>query len=131
MISSILLIAFIKVSLHYNNPIALAAIYTAATSIFSAMFGVEFAVLIYFGDDNFRVDVAVFLASGQIRRIRRLVGDCNRISGFDVRAEFRSIDKFFDFFVLTKFRNYCHFNFSYQSSCRAQPPHLRHEVQRH
>ena len=45
MISLILLIAFIKVSLHYNNPIALAAIYTAATSVFSAMFGVGFAVL--------------------------------------------------------------------------------------
>jgi hypothetical protein len=45
MISSILLIAFIKVSLHYNNPITLAAVYTVATALISAMFGVELAVL--------------------------------------------------------------------------------------
>jgi hypothetical protein len=45
MISSILLIAFIKVSLHYNNPVALAAIYTVAATLVSAMFGVGFAVL--------------------------------------------------------------------------------------
>lgn len=45
MLSVILLIGFIKVSLHYNNPIALAAVYTAATTVISAMFGTEFAVL--------------------------------------------------------------------------------------
>ena len=45
MISSILLIAFIKVSLHYNNPVALAAIYTVATTLISAMLGVEITVL--------------------------------------------------------------------------------------
>lgn len=46
MIGLILLIGFIKISLHYNNPLALAAIYTIATSVFSAVFGVEFDVLI-------------------------------------------------------------------------------------
>lgn len=45
MIGSILLIAFIKISLHYNNPIALAAIYTVAATLVSAIFGVELAVL--------------------------------------------------------------------------------------
>lgn len=45
MISLILLIGLIKASLHYNNPLALAGIYTVATTLFSAMFGVEFAVL--------------------------------------------------------------------------------------
>ncbi len=45
MISLILLVAFIKVSLHYNNPIALAALYTVATTGFAAMFGVEITVL--------------------------------------------------------------------------------------
>jgi hypothetical protein len=45
MISLILLVAFIKVSLHYNNPIILAVIYTVATTVVSAMFGVEITVL--------------------------------------------------------------------------------------
>lgn len=45
MIGFLLLIAFIKISLHYNNPIALAAIYTVATTVFSVMFGIEFTVL--------------------------------------------------------------------------------------
>ncbi len=45
MISLILLIAFIKVSLHYNNPLFLAVLYTVATTLISVMFGVEFDVL--------------------------------------------------------------------------------------
>ena len=46
MISLIILIGLIKVSIHYNNPLALAGIYAVATTLFSAMFGVEFAVLV-------------------------------------------------------------------------------------
>lgn len=45
MFGLIILIGLIKVSLHYNNPVVLAVIYAAATTLFSAMFGVEFAVL--------------------------------------------------------------------------------------
>lgn len=45
MISFLLLIGFIKVSLHYNNPLLLAGLYTVATTLISSMLGVEFAVL--------------------------------------------------------------------------------------
>ena len=46
MISFILLAAFIKLSIHYNNPLVLAGLYTAIATLFSAMFGVGIVVLL-------------------------------------------------------------------------------------
>lgn len=46
MIGLILLIAFIKISIYYNNPLVLAGIYTVITTLLSAMFEVEIAALL-------------------------------------------------------------------------------------
>ena len=45
MISVFLLVALIKLSVHYNNPLVLAGAYTALTTLAAAASGVEFAVL--------------------------------------------------------------------------------------
>jgi hypothetical protein len=45
MISLILLIAFVKISIHYNNPLVLAGAYTVLTTLISAMFTAEIAVV--------------------------------------------------------------------------------------
>ena len=41
MISAILLVAFIKLSIHYNNPVLLAGVYTLLAGLFSLGLGVE------------------------------------------------------------------------------------------
>lgn len=45
MISLFLLVAFVKISIHYNNPLVLAGLYTILATLFSAAFGVELATL--------------------------------------------------------------------------------------
>lgn len=46
MISLLLLAAFVKVSIHYNNPLVLAGLYTVIATLSSAMFGVEPVLLL-------------------------------------------------------------------------------------
>ena len=46
MISLLLLAAFVKLSIHYNNPLVLAGSYTVAAALVSAMLGVEISVLL-------------------------------------------------------------------------------------